>query len=156
MIILDESLKVNSVNSPFIKTDHPRWRMKEVGRSKLSFTLDELYWTSHRNVTACCSAVNKVLLLFAVWLFLLLSLKYRLWFSYGQTFFFCSFFFNNFFYLNWLNNHKQRYLNAWVQFLLFWNELSCSILMNHVNRISFIHWIHFGWSIHDDHPGWPI
>jgi len=28
------------------------------------------------------------------------------------------------------------------------------MLMKTVNRIWFIHWVHVGWFIRDDHPGW--
>jgi hypothetical protein len=51
MIALDASLKVDSVYSPFIKSDHPRWRMKAAGRSQLSFTLDESSKVTNVNVS---------------------------------------------------------------------------------------------------------
>jgi hypothetical protein len=79
--------------------------MKEVGGGQLSFTLEESSWMSHRKLpmkTCHCMFLRseqRVLLLFAVWLLLLLSLKYGLWFSNGKATFF-AFCFNNFFYID--------------------------------------------------------
>lgn len=63
-----------------------------------------------------------------------------------------SLFLNN---VHSLNNHKQhRHLNAPVRLPPFWNELSCSMLINYVNGIWFIHCITLNDSsamiIHDD------
>jgi hypothetical protein len=94
LFTVDESLKVNCVNSLFIKIDHPRWRMQEVGRSQLSFTLDESSWMNHQKwPMETCQCVflrsdQRVFLLFAVWLLILLNLKHQLWLSNGNTFFF--------------------------------------------------------------------
>jgi hypothetical protein len=37
----EESLKVNGENSPFIKSNHSRWGMKEAGHGQFVFALDE-------------------------------------------------------------------------------------------------------------------
>jgi hypothetical protein len=47
LIALEESLKANSVSSPFITNDHPTWRMKEVGSCQVCFTLDESSLMNH-------------------------------------------------------------------------------------------------------------
>jgi hypothetical protein len=56
----EESLKVNGVNSPFIKSSHSRWRMKEVGHGQFVFALDKSSKVNHVNksVTAWSSSVN--------------------------------------------------------------------------------------------------
>lgn len=40
-IISEESLKVNGGSNPFIKSNHSRWRMKEVAHGQIIFALDE-------------------------------------------------------------------------------------------------------------------
>jgi len=41
LFTLDESLKVSSVNSPLVKSDHPVCRLKHGGHGHLWFALDE-------------------------------------------------------------------------------------------------------------------
>jgi len=56
----EESLKVDGGNSPFIKSNNSRWRMKEVGQGQFVFALDESSKVKkvNRSVTAWSSAVN--------------------------------------------------------------------------------------------------
>jgi hypothetical protein len=41
--------EVNRINSPFIKSGHPKLRMKEAGRGQLWFALDEPSKVKHVN-----------------------------------------------------------------------------------------------------------